>query len=481
MTVGRSRTIVLCLYLVVVLLGLGLRLYQANQVFDGDEIFSVETAGSSLSHLFEASVWDRVHPPIYYGTLYVWIKLFGSSETTVRALSVFFSGLFLWALSNVAMRLTGRLGGLFVLAVCALSPFFVFYGQQARSYALVTLLASLTVLLLLKAREEPSRLRWPVLYGVTCAALINTEYLSALLLMVEFAYLLAARSPETRRSLFAGIAGALTIIPWILLLVTQSVHREMGQSFAWNPRPTVTAIAFYVVEIFGWLETSGLTRGLLLVVALSLLPLALRWRDVNWSTMSLPAALATVPPIALFLVATYAPGSLWATRQLIGSAVFLVLIIGYGLTLYRRRWLGFALGLALVIWCMLGVRSAPTGIPWRELVSSLERDCAGCLIAGQEGMLVVPLRYYSNREVVDVRTGLRYSNAGSLYPYDVSSGTGALNMEGTDRIVFVCREPRCANLDRLTTGHYRVVASRTIDWSKYDGQPVKVFELARTD
>jgi hypothetical protein len=203
---------------------------------------------------------------------------------------------------------------------------------------------------------------------------------------------------------------------------------------------------------------------------------------VNWSTISLPAALATGPPIALFLVARYAPGSVWGTRQLIGSAVFMVLMIGYGLTLHRHRWVAFGLGLALVIWCALGVRSAPAGIPWREVVSALERDCAGCLIASQEGMFVTPLRYYSNREVVDVRTGLRYSNAGQHYSYDPpSAGAGKLNLQGTDRIVFVCREPRCANLDRLT-GRYRVVTSRTMNWGQYYAhQPVKVFELVRTD
>jgi len=482
MTVGLSRTIVLCLYIGVIILGCWLRLSRADHALDGDEIFSVEAAGGSLSHLFDTSVSDRTHPPLYYVALYGWIKLLGSSETVVRALSVLFSGLFLWAVAALAIRLAGRVGGLFVLAVCALSPFFVYYGQQARSYSLVALLATLSVLLLLKVREEPSRLRWPVLYGVTCALLVNTEYLTGLLLMIEFAYLLAARLPETRRSLLAGIAGMLTIVPWILVVLAQSEPREVSQVFAWNPRPTATDVVFYVVAIFGWLETPGFTRVLLLLVALSLLPVALRWREVNWSTISLPAALATVPPIALFLVSHYAPGSLWAMRQLIGSAVFLVLMIGYGLTLYRHRWVAFGLGRALVIWCALGVRSAPADIPWREVVSSLERDCAGCLIAGQEGMVVVPLRYYSNREVVDVRTGLRYSNVGQRYSYNPPpAGAGELNLPGTDRIVFVCREPWCANLDRLT-GRYRVLTSRTMNWSQYYAHPpIKVFELVRMD
>jgi hypothetical protein len=298
---------------------------------------------------------------------------------------------------------------------------------------------------------------------------------------VEFAYLLLLmRSPEARRLLLAGIVGAMTIIPWIAVLLLDSGSREMAKSLSWNLRPTVMDVVFYVVGIFGWLATPGLTPVLLLFVAAALVMVVLRWRAVNWPVMSLVVALAAVPPIALFLVSHYAPGSVWAPRQLIGSAIFLVMIIGYGVTLHRPRWLAATLGLVLIAWSAVALRGAPTTrIPWRDVVRSIDRNCADCLIASQEGMFVVPLRYYSNREVIDVRTGLRFSNTGSPYPYDASVGAGQVDIEGTKRIIFVCREPKCVNLDRLT-GRYQVVVSGTIDWSN-SHQAVKVFELARID
>src|SRR5262245_55102824 len=110
--------------LLIIFLGVCLRLYQIHYNLDGDEIFSVHAASGSFAHVIEVSIQDRPHPPLHYILLYVWIKAFGSSEISVRLLSVLVSVVFLVILYRLALRLTSGISTLFVILICAVSPFF---------------------------------------------------------------------------------------------------------------------------------------------------------------------------------------------------------------------------------------------------------------------------------------------------------------------------------------------------------------------
>src|SRR5262249_10284813 len=218
---------------------------------------------------------------------------------------------------------------------------------------------------------------------------------------VEFAFLLISTSIQKWRLLLAGIVGALTLLPWVLVLMSQSALGEISKKVAWNARPSLADFGFYCIGTFGWLLTSGSSRYLLLMLVIAVLPFLWRWRNIGWQE-SLPSALAVAPPVLLFLVARYGPGSIWAPRHMIGSAIFMIMSIGFGLTHHSRRWLGFGVSLALLLWCVLAVNGAfpgETRIPWRNIVDSLNRDCPNCTIVGQEGWCIIPLRFYSGRDV----------------------------------------------------------------------------------
>jgi mannosyltransferase len=163
--------------LLIVLLGIFLRLYQIDYDFDVDELFTVNAVSGTFSHLIDVSIQDRNHPPLHNFVLFLWIKAFGNSEVSVRVVSVLASAVFLFFLHRVALRITTGFGALFVVLLGAISPFFVFYGQQARTYSLVTCFAILSVYLLMRSQEEPNAPRWKILYGISCAALVHSQYM----------------------------------------------------------------------------------------------------------------------------------------------------------------------------------------------------------------------------------------------------------------------------------------------------------------
>ena len=135
----RSHRILL---IAILLLAATLRFYQLDgQSFWNDEGNSVRLAQRSLA-LVTAGAAGDIHPPGYYYLLWVWIRLFGDSEFAVRSLSAVL-GLLLVAVTYALGRQLDRpVLGLVAAFLAAVSPFQVYYSQEARMYILVTLVGA---------------------------------------------------------------------------------------------------------------------------------------------------------------------------------------------------------------------------------------------------------------------------------------------------------------------------------------------------
>src|SRR4051812_43267626 len=70
-----------------------LKIYHLNaQPIWFDESISVKTSLLHFGHIKHVSEWDN-NPPFYYYCLWIWTKVFGISEFSVRSLSVLFLSL----------------------------------------------------------------------------------------------------------------------------------------------------------------------------------------------------------------------------------------------------------------------------------------------------------------------------------------------------------------------------------------------------
>lgn len=124
----------------------GLRLWHLNSALWYDEAYSAWLARLDLPHLWAATLGD-VHPPGYYLLLWAITKLLGYSEIVLRLPSVL-AGL---ALIFVVYRLGAALArpgpaAIAAAVITAFAPFQVYYSQEARCYALLTLLIALSSL-----------------------------------------------------------------------------------------------------------------------------------------------------------------------------------------------------------------------------------------------------------------------------------------------------------------------------------------------
>ncbi|HID28697.1 MAG TPA: hypothetical protein EYP19_01685, partial [Desulfobacterales bacterium] len=120
--------------LLITLLALALRLYRLDgQSFWADEMSSLVSAAKPVPRLLH-DISNEIHPPGYHLTLKAWVGIFGIGEAGVRSLSVFF-GLALVLLTYlIGRRISGEWAGLVAAFLAAISPFQVYYSQEARMH-----------------------------------------------------------------------------------------------------------------------------------------------------------------------------------------------------------------------------------------------------------------------------------------------------------------------------------------------------------
>jgi hypothetical protein len=242
------------LLLFILLLAFGLRFYRLDaQSLWNDEGTSVAVAQRDLVTIARDAAHD-IHPPLYYWLLSGWVRLTGTSEFAVRALSAFL-GVILVALIYVLGRLlAGRWVGLAAAFLAAINPFQVYYSQEARMYMLLAVLTAAAILALVRFIENES---WPILVALVLleAAGLYTHYsflFVVLILNLAYALWLALtwwQKPKTRHMVhwvLGQVAVMLLYLPWLPVAVRQLM--------AW-PSPAQTA-AFLpaLVDTWRWLN-----------------------------------------------------------------------------------------------------------------------------------------------------------------------------------------------------------------------------------
>jgi mannosyltransferase len=145
-----------------------------------DEAFSVEVARLTWPNFLHLLWWREANMSLYYVLLRGWLH-FGQSPYLIRSLSVLMAALTLPAIYWLGRLLFDRRVALIVAALFTFNAYDVRYSQEARSYSLFLLLATLSSGLLVWWLAEPSRRR---LRGYIAASVLAAySHLYALLLI----------------------------------------------------------------------------------------------------------------------------------------------------------------------------------------------------------------------------------------------------------------------------------------------------------
>jgi uncharacterized membrane protein len=339
-----------------------------------DEALTVNIAQLPLSDLEEALRHDGA-PPLYYVLLYGWMKVFGTSDVAVRALSGVL-GLAMLPLAYLAGRRLGRgdeargrwIGWSAVIVVAA-SPYAIRYSTEARMYMLTMVLVLLGYLAVWRAVERPTI--GPLIgIALVTAALLYTQYwafflvgaLGFLLLVVA----LRARGDATAawRIVGALVVGGLLFVPWLPTFVYQMQHTGTPWDTPASP-PTNAALG--VIDFAGGRMVEGWSLVLPLVL-LALIALTGRARDrflvdvdlrtvpgVRWEW--LVGALTLMGGLALSFMA----GTGFQSRYAAVMFPLFALVVAYGVVVLADHRIRYAvLAFIVVVGFVGGARNVAT-------------------------------------------------------------------------------------------------------------------------
>jgi len=191
------------------------------QSFDHDEaVTAARVIRPSLFDTLSVVGDSERSPPLYYVLAWAWSKLFATGEVGLRSLSALFGTLTVpLAYSAAATLGSSRRVALLAAAFVALNPYLIWYSQEARSYALMVLLAALALVYFARSLERPSPSSL-AMWALASALALSSHYFAVFLIAPQALWLLL-RDESRRRAILATAAIAAVGLALIPLAVSQ--------------------------------------------------------------------------------------------------------------------------------------------------------------------------------------------------------------------------------------------------------------------
>jgi mannosyltransferase len=352
-------------------------LFLARKPFWFDEAFSVEIARLSWHDFARLLWWREANMSLYYVLLRGWLGFdlnLGISPFFIRSFSVLASLATLPAIFWLSRKLFDRRVGLIAVALLSCNAYAIRYAQEARSYSLFMLLATLSSgFFVACVREPPSseRNRWG--YVLTSVLAVYAHFYALLLIQAQWLSVhglkrgqgscadVAAISPALRR---AWIWIALAVLPLLAF-----VGKTGAGQIRWIQRPSFHDLLDYWEHLAG---NAGLPLLLLYAAAClaAILPLrGLIFRlGANWDVWRLQFLLIWLFfPVALTLLLSLAR-PVFLARYLFFCLPALIILAAAGLASLHKAWM---VGLCLAATLLLSLQGT---LSYYDHDFDLERD-----------------------------------------------------------------------------------------------------------
>jgi 4-amino-4-deoxy-L-arabinose transferase-like glycosyltransferase len=186
---------------------------------------------------------DGGNPPLYYAALDAWSALFGIGAAAVRSLSLLLGLAHVAAVAFLARSAGASRGAaLGAMAVAALSPIHVFYSTEARAYALLLLLLTLSTAFFFRAVRTGRALDWAA-HGAALLLAMYTHNLAVPFVAAFWAAAAVLRADRARALALAATHGTLAVCyaPWapVLLAQTQGGAHEWIRAYWDEAKPVL--------------------------------------------------------------------------------------------------------------------------------------------------------------------------------------------------------------------------------------------------
>jgi len=394
---------VLWLIIAITLLGFAVRvIHVSGDSFWFDELLTFDAAQQPIDTILAERAADR--PPGYYALEHYAAEWWGNNEFGLRLTSALAGTLTIPLVFVLGSVIANRRVGLWVAALLAVSPFHLRYSQEARGYAIQTMLAVagiVCVLLALKRRQW----RWWIGFGLISTANLYNLFGAFLVIGSQGAFVLALAVVQgllrkwTRRAIGFALGG-LVVAGLLTLLLYGPYLQAALHGVQANIGPDARQSDWYGVPLSDWIVSAQRAFAYdrdILAIALSIIALiglvmsfvrrnveAVLWLIIGTLSPLLAITLlgvsrAPLPKYVLFVLPVF----------LLAVAIGLDEIIGWMTSRARwplMRYASLIVGLCVVILSLPAITAehAATAEDWKNILTYVQR-------VGQEGDVFVPI------------------------------------------------------------------------------------------
>lgn len=188
-----------------------------------DEVDTLMFATRPLAEALRMFRQDGQNGPLFFLALRPWLLSMGGSEFALRFPSALAGALAVPVCYALISRLAGRKPAALTALLMAVAPYLVWYGQEAKMYAGLTLLVPASLWLTVEAARRGRWWRWTLLYALTTLA-IYIHVLAALIVPVQALWLLILpyAGQPARRWRVTGAYLAALCLPYLPLAIWQA-------------------------------------------------------------------------------------------------------------------------------------------------------------------------------------------------------------------------------------------------------------------
>jgi Dolichyl-phosphate-mannose-protein mannosyltransferase len=309
-----------------------------------DETWSTRVKLGTFAELVSVARSD-VHPPLYSTLMFVWIRVFGDSEVSIRIPPLIFGLASIVVAYHLARRLVGVPAAVLVVVMLALSPVHVWYSHEARHYALTLFLVLSLALVAKRADEHDRSVR---VHFLLCVLAILTHFYAAVFVAFSGLAAILSRQRGWRHPIFFSSMAALLVGVAFLGLrhVDTGVQAGGGHLraltlleawklfFSWFPT------GYAIWSSSEWGKPAPLALQLMIAAAFVVgLVSLLRRRRADATVV----ALYLFGPVAvLMLAATMGHRRTYIERSLLPLLPFFLMVLAVGITRIpplHRQWL----------------------------------------------------------------------------------------------------------------------------------------------
>jgi len=320
-----------------------------------DEAFTLALSAMPVPVLLHNVVAHDFHPPLFYLATHYLMVFLPRPPWDYRCLTAAFGCMTIVASWVAARRMFGPIAAAVAGVAVALSPALVQYDRIYRMYAVTVALSTLAWALLLELERARGRTRIAlvVAYGLVAIVLPYVDYLGALMLAAQGAYVLT-RLRTLAPALGAIVVAALAFVPWVHALREQLPLAGLSLSRPGLDLGLAASIegAFAAGMPAAWLP--GLSGTLVPALALGVVVVAAAWIGRH-----------SALPFWLAVLALQITGSIVAGKNLAYFPRYLLIdippfCVALGLIIWqliaaRRRVVAAALGIGLLAFLSITV------------------------------------------------------------------------------------------------------------------------------